>query len=232
MSSETILIVDDEPDVLELLRFNLESEDYKVFQASEGTEALSILRDELIDLAVLDVMLPGFSGFDICKRMRADDRLREIPVIFLTARAAEGDMLDGFESGGDDYLTKPFSPKVLMAHVHAHLNRKRGGSESYRLEALELFFDRHLLKISGTRIDLSPREFAVMNALVQRRNRTVDRNTLLERGWGMETTSSPRSVDIVITRLRAKLARYGDCIRTVTSYGYQWDEEGFTHQAS
>jgi DNA-binding response OmpR family regulator len=221
---DTILIVDDEPDIVELVAFNLQREGYTVFRAEDGYEALSVLHDEVIDLAILDVMLPGLSGLEICRQMRDDERLRNIPVLFLTARTAEKDILDGFASGGDDYLTKPFSPQVLEARVKALLHRSGSEKECYILGDLNFFFDRHVLKIAEQRIDLTPREYAVLSTLILRKGRTESRTTLLERGWGMETTSSLRSVDIVITRLRSKLGKYGKCIRTVTGYGYQWDE--------
>jgi two-component system, OmpR family, alkaline phosphatase synthesis response regulator PhoP len=222
---DSILVVDDEPDIIELVKFNLEREGYHVYPCLNGSDALSVLHDEVVDLAILDVMLPGMNGFDICRKMRDDRRLKNIPVLFMTARTGEADVLDGFASGGDDYLTKPFSTKILLARVRALLHRNGSDKETYGFQDLELFFDRHVLRINGERIAMTPREYAVLSSLILRKTRTISRNSLLERGWGMETTSSPRSVDIVITRLRNKLGKYGPCIRTVTGYGYQWDEE-------
>jgi DNA-binding response OmpR family regulator len=227
MSLDSVLLVEDEPDICDLIKFNLESEGYQVYTANNGPDALSVLFDEVIDLALLDVMLPGMSGFEICRKMRNDRRLKNIPVLFLTARSGENDILDGFNSGGDDYVTKPFSQKVLTARVKALLHRNGGDKEIYTLHELELYLDRHILKINGKRVPMTPREYAVLSTLILRKNRTVSRNTLQERGWGMETTSSPRSVDIVVTRLRSKIKPYSKCIRTVTGYGYQWDEEVF-----
>lgn len=225
MKNESILVVDDEQDIKELIQFNLQREGYRVFTAESGTEAMSILHDEVIDLAVLDVMLPEFPGTEICRRMRDDERLQNIPVLFVTARSDESDVLVGFHAGGDDYLSKPFSPRILSARVEALLKRVRGDKHYYQFKSFEFFFDRHILKIEGERISLTPREFAVLSILIRQRNRTIDRNTLLERGWGMDTTSSQRSVDIIITRIRSKIKPYGGCIRTVTGYGYQWDED-------
>jgi two-component system, OmpR family, alkaline phosphatase synthesis response regulator PhoP len=227
MNEETILIVDDEPDILELLGFQLESAGYKTVRAPNGREALSILNDELVDVAILDVMLPGLSGIDICRKMRTMPRLKEIPVLFLTARGEESDIIDGFRSGGSDYVTKPFSSRVLLARVEALLQRVRGEKSSYTLDGLELYFERHIFKVDGVRISLTPREFGVLASLIQQRNRTISRESLLERAWGMDSTSGTRSVDIVITRIRAKLGRFENCIRTVTGYGYQWDDEEF-----
>jgi len=228
MSLDTILVVDDEADIADLITFNLEREGYRIHSAKDGHEAVSILHDEVVDLAILDVMLPGINGFDICKKMRDDRRLRNIPVLFLTAKTDEADVLSGFDSGGDDYLTKPFSPKILLARVKALLHRSGSERETYTLGQLELFFDRHILKIKNKRVPMTPREYAVLSTLILRKNRTASRTALLERGWGMESTSSPRSVDIVVTRLRSKIGPYGKCIRTVTGYGYQWDEDGFS----
>lgn len=224
---DTILIVDDESNILTFVKYNLEKEGYSVFSAETGDEAISILHDEVIDLAILDVMLPNISGFNICKKMRHDERLKNIPVLFMTALDSDEDICKGFEVGGDDYLTKPFANKVLLARVKALLHRNGSDKETYNLGTLELFFDRHLLKIDNKRISVTPREFSVLSAIILRKNRTVSRNSLLERGWGMETTSSLRSVDIIITRIRSKLKDYGKYIRTVTGYGYQWDEESF-----
>jgi two-component system alkaline phosphatase synthesis response regulator PhoP len=222
---DTILIVEDETDILELMKFNLEREGFQVLTASSGNDAMSILHDEVIDLAILDVMLPEFSGTEICRRMRSDERLGNVPVLFVTARSEENDVLHGFQSGGDDYLPKPFSPKVLLARVEALLKRSRGDRHHYISGKFEFYTNRHIVKIDGERVQLTSREFAVLGILIRNRNRTVSRNALLERGWGMETTSGPRSVDIIITRIRSKIGRYGDCIRTVTGFGYQWDEE-------
>lgn len=225
MKHETILVVDDEKEIQELIQYNLEKAGYEVLVASSGNEAMSTLHDEVIDLVVLDVMLPEIPGTEICRRMRDDDRLRNIPVLFVTARNEEPDVLVGFQAGGDDYLTKPFSPRILNVRVESLLKRARGDRHSYQLKTFEYYFDRHVIKIEGERVSMTPREFAVLGVLIRQRNRTISRSALLERGWGMETTSSPRSVDIIITRIRAKLGPYGDCIRTVTGYGYQWDED-------
>jgi DNA-binding response OmpR family regulator len=225
LMQDTILIVEDELDILELMKFNLEREGFQVLTASSGNDAMSILHDEVVDLAILDVMLPEFSGTEICRRMRADERLGNVPVLFVTARSEETDVLQGFQSGGDDYLPKPFSPKVLLARVEALLKRSRGDRHHYQSGDFEFFYNRHIVKIAGERVQLTSREFAVLGILIRNRNRTVSRSSLLERGWGMETTSGPRSVDIIITRIRSKIGAFGDRIRTVTGFGYQWDEE-------
>lgn len=225
MKEENILIVDDEPEILELISYHLKKSLYHVHQAASGREAMDILHQESIDLVLLDIMLPETQGTEICRRIREDERLSNIPVIFITARSEEMDELHGFSLGADDYLKKPFSPRVLLARVEAILNRTRGNRSFYRLGDLEIFFDRHQVKIAEDRVNLSPREFAVLTSLIRFKPRTISRNNLLERAWGMDTNSSPRSVDIVVTRIRSKLGSYSSHIRTVTGFGYQWDED-------
>jgi DNA-binding response OmpR family regulator len=225
MNQETILVVDDEPEIRSLIQFSLEKQGYSVQVAANGSDALSILHDEVIDLAVLDIMLPELTGTEICRKMRDNDRLRSIPVLFVTAKTDESDEIIGFQAGGDDYITKPFSPKVLNLRVETLLKRSRGDKESYFFENLEYYYNRHIVKVNNERVQMTPREFAVLGVLIRYRNRTISRSILLERGWGMVTTSGPRSVDIIITRIRSKIGQYGSCIRTVTGYGYQWDED-------
>jgi two-component system alkaline phosphatase synthesis response regulator PhoP len=231
MKNESILVVDDEEDILELMAYNLIKEGYKVYKALNGSEALAILQDDVIDMAILDVMLPGISGMEICRKIRENEKTKNILVLFVTAKSGEMDELNGFLSGGDDFLTKPFSPRILTARVDALFNRLQRNRNNYNLEDFEISFDRHIIRIGEKRIPVTPREFAVLSIMIKQRNRTVDRNTILERGWGVYTNSGPRSVDIVITRIRAKIGKYGVCIRTVTGYGYQWDEELFTQNS-
>lgn len=225
MHAQNILVVDDDSDILELIRYNLEKEGYRIYFAYEGNDALSILNDECIDLAVLDIGLPGFSGMDICRRMKKDERLKAIPVIFATARTQEADILIGFQAGADDYVRKPFSPKELVARVNSLLRRTSHSEQDYRLRDFEVSFDRHLVKIMGERIGLTHREFGVLQILIAGNGRTASRGQILERVWGMDARSGPRSVDIVITRIREKIKPYHTCIRTITGVGYQWDPE-------
>ncbi len=225
MHAQNILIVDDDSDILELLRYNLEKEGYRIFFACDGNDALSILNDECIDLAVLDIGLPGFSGIDICRRMKKDERLKGIPVIFVTARTQESDILIGFQAGADDYVRKPFSPKELLARVNSLLKRTQHNEQDYRLGDFEVSFERHLVRIGGERVNLTHREFGVLQILITGNGRTASRGQILERVWGMDARSGPRSVDIVITRIREKIKPYHSCIRTITGVGYQWDSE-------
>jgi len=220
-----ILVVDDDADILELIRYTLDKEGHKVFIAQDSTEAWGILNDETIDLAVLDIGLPGMSGTELCRRMKREERLKTTPVIFATARTQENDILIGFHAGAEDYIRKPFSPKELLARVHTLLKRTTHADECYRLQGLEVFFDRHIVKINQERVNLSHREFGVLHSLILSGGRTASRNQLLERVWGLDARSSPRSVDIVITRIREKIRPFHHCIRTVQGIGYQWDPE-------
>jgi len=223
--SYNILAVDDDSDILELVRYTLEKEGHKVHFAIDGTEAMGILQDETIDLAILDIGLPGLSGVEICRRMKREERLRTIPVIFVTARTQEADVLIGFQAGADDYVRKPFSPKELLARVNLMLKRSTQEEETYRLQGFEVLFNRHLVTVQGRRLILSQREFGVLQQLILANGRTASREYLLERVWGLDARSGPRSVDIVITRLREKINPFGRLIRTVTGVGYQWDTE-------
>lgn len=231
MAEAQILVTEDDADILELIAYSLENDGFKVFTARNGTDALSILADESVDLAVLDVMLPDMSGTDLCRRMKQKERLENIPVLFVTAKTEETDKLIGFKVGADDYLTKPFSPRELVARARALIKRSRGSKDTYRFRGLTVFFERHVIEIDGERITLTPREFMVLKVLIEGQRKTIARATLLERAWGMEAKAGLRSVDVTVTRLRDKIRPYNTCIRTVTGFGYQWDSDGFEEGA-
>lgn len=228
MPKADILVLEDDADILELLKYNLCEEGFSVHTAMDGIEAWSILQDEVIDLAILDVMVPNISGTEICKRIRKTERIKDIPVLFISAKEEESDKLVGFMVGADDYIGKPFAPKEVIARVWALLRRSKWGKESYCRGNLEVIFNRHLVKMSGERLQLTPREFNVLKSLIQNNGKTISRETLLAEVWGMDSSSSARSVDIVITRIREKIKPYDKAIRTVTGFGYQWDEEVIT----
>jgi DNA-binding response OmpR family regulator len=227
-----ILITEDDADILELIAYSLENDGFKVFTARTAAEALSILADEMVDLAILDVMLPDMSGIELCRRMKQKERLEAIPVLFVTAKTEETDKLIGFKVGADDYLTKPFSPRELVARARALIKRSRGSKDTYRFRGLSVHFERHVIEIDGERMALTPREFMVLKVLIEAQRKTIARGTLLERAWGMEAKAGLRSVDVTVTRLREKLKPYKSCIRTVTGFGYQWDTDGFDETAA
>lgn len=226
MNQTHILVTEDDADILELITYSLESEGFHVHAAKTGMDAISILSDESVDLAILDVMLPDMSGIELCRKIKREERLENIPVLFVTAKDAETDKLIGFKVGADDYLTKPFSPKELVARARALIKRSKGGKDHFTFNGLEIFFDRHVVEVDEKRVSLTPREFMVLKVLIEGQRKTIARATLLERAWGMESKAGLRSVDVTVTRLREKIKPYEKCIRTVTGFGYQWDPEG------
>ena len=230
MATERILVLEDDPDILDLTVHALRKAGYRTFAARTGSEALSILSDERLELAILDVMLPDLPGTEICRRMRESERHRAVPVVFLTARTEEHDRIYGFSVGGDDYVAKPFSPRELVARIQAILRRTTGSISGERLRVGDLVvdLDRRQIRIGESPVNLTFKEFEVFRALVVAKGRAVERLHLLEEVWGMESTSGPRSVDVAITRLREKLGTYAKCIHTVTGLGYQWDPDRWT----
>ena len=230
MATERILVLEDDPDILDLTVHALRKAGYRTFAARTGSEALSILSDERLELAILDVMLPDLPGTEICRRMRESERHRAVPVVFLTARTEEHDRIYGFSVGGDDYVAKPFSPRELVARIQAILRRTTGSISGERLRVGDLVvdLDRRQIRIGEAPVNLTFKEFEVLRALVVAKGRAVERLHLLEEVWGMESTSGPRSVDVAITRLREKLGTYAKCVHTVTGLGYQWDPDRWT----
>jgi DNA-binding response OmpR family regulator len=225
MNFANVLVTEDDADILELITYSLESEGFQVHSAKNGNDALSILADESVDLAILDVMLPDMSGIDLCRKIKREERLESIPVLFVTAKDEETDKLIGFKVGADDYLTKPFSPKELVARAKALVKRTKGTKDRFSWQGLDINFERHLVEVDERRVNLTPREFMVLKVLIEGQKKTIARATLLERAWGMESKAGLRSVDVTVTRLREKIKPYGKCVRTVTGFGYQWDPE-------
>lgn len=229
MAAERILVLEDDPDILDVVQRNLEKAGFRVWGARTGQDALSILADEKVDIAVLDVMLPDISGTEVCRRMRESDRHRAVPVVFLTARSEEHDRIYGFSVGADDYVQKPFSPRELVARLQAILRRTTGSISGERLGVGDMLIDldRRQVRISEVAVNLTYKEFEVLRCLVVAKGRAVERLHLLEEVWGMDSTSGPRSVDVAVTRLREKLGPYARCVHTVTGLGYQWDPDRF-----
>lgn len=227
MASERILVLEDDPDIHDVVVHNLKKAGFRVWAARTASEALSVLADEKIDLAILDVMLPDLPGTEVCHRMRDSERHRAVPVVFLTARTEEHDRIYGFSVGGDDYVAKPFSPRELVARVQAILRRTTGSisGEAVRVGDLSIDLDRRHVSLSGVAINLTFKEFELLKSLIAAKGRAVERLHLLEEVWGMDSTSGPRSVDVAVTRLREKLGPYARCVHTVTGLGYQWDPD-------
>jgi two-component system phosphate regulon response regulator PhoB len=223
--AETILIVDDEPDVLDLVTYNLKKAGYRTATARDGTTALQKARDELPALVVLDLMLPGMEGTEVCRQLKADSRTAPIPVIMLTAKAEEVDRIVGLEIGADDYVTKPFSPRELVLRVKKILNRGRPApAEVLKASAITLDTAKHIVSVKGTPVDLTATEFKLLATLLERRGRVQTRETLLADVWGYEGDVDTRTVDTHMRRLREKLGKAAEAIETVRGVGYRFSE--------
>jgi DNA-binding response OmpR family regulator len=222
-----ILVVDDEPDALELIQFNLKGAGMEVLTASNGSEALKKARNNLPDLIILDLMLPEVDGLEVCKILRREEKTADIPICMLTAKAAEIDRVLGLELGADDYVTKPFSPRELVLRVKALLRRKRTGPEPKgELVIGELCVDipRHQVKVKDARIELTATEFKLITLLAQRRGRVQSREQLLQDVWEYNSLVDTRTVDTHMRRLREKLGSAAKYIETVRGVGYRFVE--------
>jgi len=226
----TILVVEDEKDIRELVRFHMEQEGYAVREADSGEKALAQIASERPALVVLDLMLPGADGLEVCRRLREVEATRSLPVIVLTAKAAEVDRVLGLELGADDYVTKPFSPRELLARVRAVLRRAHGEDlpvphEFFERGRLRIDFDTYEAFLGGERIGLSLREFELLKFFVLHPYRVYDRLQLLDLVWGQEVHVEPRTVDVHIRRLRKQIERDDanpELIVTVRGVGYKF----------
>jgi DNA-binding response OmpR family regulator len=229
-----ILVVEDDPDISALIAHYLEKAGHVVEQLSSGTVVMPRLRTQPpADLVILDVMLPGTSGLVVCQAMRADPATAGIPVIMLTARGEEGDRVAGLEIGADDYVTKPFSPKELVARVAARLRRTAPAAGPHQPPSgkaavdvvhygpITIDADRHVVTLDGQAIRLTAKEFLLLQYLVQHRGRVLSRDLLLTDVWGSQHTGGTRTVDVHIRRLREKLPLLNDAIETVKQFGYK-----------
>jgi len=224
---ERILVVDDEPDLLELVRVNLAQAGYAVETATTGSEALAQLRRGPPDLVVLDLMLPDVSGTEICRQLRADPELGRLPVIMLTAKSDEVDRVVGLELGADDYVTKPFSPRELMLRVRAVLRRRSPGAPAQGVLShgvLRLDPTRHRCHVDGEEVELTAKEFDLLHGLMQRPGRVMTRDQLIDAVWGSDVAVTTRTIDTHLKRLREKLGPAGCLIETVRGVGYRFAE--------
>lgn len=220
-------MVDDEPDLLELVRFNLSQAGFSVETAASGRDALAKLRRSPPDLLVLDLMLPDVSGNDICRQVRADPQLADLPILMLTAKGEEVDRVVGFEIGADDYVPKPFSPRELTLRVRAVMRRRAAapaGGAHLEHGVLRIDTDRHRCFVEGQEIELTAKEFRLLSTLMSRPGRVLTRERLLDEVWGSEITVTTRTIDTHLKRLREKLGPAGDLIETVRGVGYRFAE--------
>ena len=229
-SSPRVLVVEDEPDIAALVAYQLTREGFRVETASNGPDALRAVHREIPDLVVLDRMLPGLSGDDVLKSLKAEAVTRGIPVLVLTAKREQEDRIAGLELGADDYLTKPFSPRELVLRCQAILRRLRdtsgaAGGRVLKVGPLRMDLGAHEVTLDGQELSLTPTEFRLLEALLERRGRTQSRRQLLEQAWDVESEVAnriqTRTVDMHIRRLRSKLLDAGDWIETVRGFGYR-----------
>ena len=222
-----ILVVDDEPEAVELVEFNLEQAGFAVVTAADGAEALNKARATPPSLIVLDLMLPEIGGLEVCKMLRRDPATAGVPIIMLTARAAEIDRVLGLELGADDYITKPFSPRELVLRIKSLLKRGQGAeAKRDRFQIGDLLIDvpRHLVTVYGKRVDLTATEFRLLTVLAQRRGRVQSREQLLQDVWQYDNLIDTRTVDTHMRRLREKLGRASRYLDTVRGVGYRFVE--------
>ncbi len=228
MSKIRVLSVEDDKNISKLIKYNLEKEGFTCFSAQTGEEALETLKKTKPDLVILDIMLPGMDGLEVCRRIRQEKELAGVSVIMLTAKGEEVDRIVGFELGADDYMVKPFSPRELVLRIKAVLKReKREEAEDELLEARKIQVDlgKHKVTVGGKEIELTNMEFNLLRTLMERKGRVQSREKLLDEVWDIAADVTTRTVDTHIKRLRTKLGKEGDLIETVRGVGYRFSEE-------
>jgi len=228
MAAEHILVVEDDEDILELVSYNLTKAGYRVTTAASGEAAIKAARSKPPDLVLLDLMLPGVDGLEVCNTLRRDQRTANIPVIMLTARSEEADIVAGLELGADDYITKPFSPRVLLARIKAVLRRKtKAPAEEQtviKLKELVIHPGRHEVTVRSKRADLTATEFKILHLLARRPGWVYTRQQIIDAARGDEYAVTDRSVDVHIAGLRKKLGPLGSQLETVHGVGYRYKE--------
>lgn len=229
MTTEHVLVVDDEEDIIELVKYNLEQDGFLVSSATDGEEGVRLAAEKKPKLIVLDIMLPGMSGLDVCRKLKTDSSTADIPIIMASARGDEADVVAGLELGADDYLVKPFSPRVLLARVRAVLRRtpfKEGPSNNQKLAVHELEINpgKHEMFLQGKQLDLTSTEFRVLHFLALHPGWVFTRNQIVQGVHGEDYPVTDRSVDVQIAGLRKKLEPCADYIETVRGVGYRFKE--------
>ncbi len=229
MPKESILVVEDESSILELVTFNLKKDGYAVEGVETGEEALEAAATEDLDLIILDLMLPGVDGLSVCKKLKADPETAGIPIVMLTAKSEEADIVTGLELGADDYITKPFSPRVLLARVRAVLRRSEkevpDNDSVIKVHDLTIHPGRHEVLLNDEPVDLTNTEFQLIHMLARRPGWVFTRDQIIDNIRGRDYPVTDRSVDVQIAGLRKKLGEASDCIETVRGVGYKMKEE-------
>ncbi|MCR4430072.1 MAG: response regulator transcription factor [Tepidanaerobacteraceae bacterium] len=230
MAKEKILVVDDEPHIVELVRFNLEAGGFKVFEAVDGQKAIELAQSEKPDLILLDLMLPGIDGLEVCRILRQQKPTQDIPIIMLTAKSEEIDKVLGLEMGADDYITKPFSPRELTARVKAVLRRSSSSEKnenSIKIGNLFMDIEKHEVLVAGEKQEFTPKEFDLLKLLASNPGKVFSREYLLENIWGYDYLGDTRTVDVHIRHLRQKIERDSEkpvYIETVRGIGYKFNK--------
>jgi len=229
MAKESVLIIEDDKNITELVKYNLEQEGYRVQSSARGDSGLEIARKNHPDLMILDLMLPGLDGLEICRILKQNSKTAAIPIIMLTAKSEEADKIVGLELGADDYITKPFSPRELLARIKAVLRRKQGKSKRLLLKTgtIEIDTEKHLATLKGKPLELTSKEYDLLQTLMEADGRALERNFLLETVWGYDQAVDieTRTVDMHIGQLRKKLKTEAERIITVKNVGYRFDNE-------
>lgn len=224
-AGQRVLVVDDEPDIVALVAYHLAKSGYRVSTASNGSEALAQIKQETPSLIILDLMLPGMSGFDVLEQLRADETTSKVAVLMLTARREEPDRVRGLTVGADDYLTKPFSPQELVLRVGAILRRLSSSgnpqADIIKIGAIRIDRAAHTVTVGNEDVELTPTEFKLLLTLVERKGRVQARTHLLETVWDAAPDIQTRTVDMHVQRLRSKLGVAGELIETVRGFGYR-----------
>ena len=231
MAGEKILIVDDEEHIIELIKFNLENNGYKVITASNGHDALKMAKNEVPQLVLLDLMLPGIDGYDVCREIRQDQSISNMPVIMTTAKGEELDKILGLELGADDYITKPFSVRELMARVKAVLRRTKTQyvDKTYTFGDTNIDFQKHEVIKADKKVDLTLKEFELIQILIKNKGKVMTRDSLLDKVWGYEYIGETRTVDVHIRHLRQKIEdddKNPKFIETIRGIGYRFNFNG------
>ena len=227
MKKAKVLVVDDEKDIIELVSYNLENEGFKVISATAGEKALELVSSEKPEIIILDLMLPGIDGLDVCRELKRSDQTSSIPIIMLTAKGEESDIVIGLELGADDYITKPFSPRVLVARVKAVLRRiesKKEEEDLIRINQLSIDLVRYQVTYRGKTLTLTSTEFNLLILLAQNRGKVFTRDQILDKAWKDESFVVDRTVDVHVRRLRQKLGQASQFIETVRGVGYRFKD--------
>jgi two-component system, OmpR family, phosphate regulon response regulator PhoB len=228
MGQKRVLVIEDDKNILKLIRYNLEKAGFVCITTITGEDAFDILDKEQVDLIILDIMLPTIDGFEICKRVKQDQRYKNMPVIMLTAKGEEVDKIVGFELGADDYIVKPFSPRELVLRIKAVLKRnapKEGSQDVLVSGIVKIDIPRHKVTVDKKDIELTAMEFKLLAVLIERKGRVQSRETLLEDVWGISADVTTRTVDTHVKRLRQRLGKAGKLIETIRGIGYRFKED-------